>query len=290
MATKTTKRPKARPVAAELEAAPVGWLQLLEEAIEKPGTISRAFTMFHQYSLGNAMLVLWECGMRGLPLGPVAPYSKWQALGRQVKKGQRALMICMPKLVRFKRTDKETGDEVPCQVVKFVYRPVVFVYAQTEPIEGKEDRSATLTTQTGADWDRDRAMQALGLTFGEFRQLDGNLAGFFRPATRSIHLNPVGLHQDRTLVHEMAHSILHEGGYAGCESRGVAEVEAECVALLVSEALGLGGADAARGYIQHWLRTTDHEALTETMVRRIFACAQRLIAAGRPQASQEEAA
>ena len=34
--------------------------------------------------------------------------------------------------------------------------------------------------------------------------------------------------------------------------RSLREAEAECVALLCCEALGLPGADECRGYIQHW--------------------------------------
>jgi len=56
----------------------------------------------------------------------------------------------------------------------------------------------------------------------------------------------------------MAHVILHtsEGDFSDTETtpRSLCEVEAEAVALLCCESLGLEGANFRRGYIQNWLR------------------------------------
>ena len=60
-------------------------------------------------------------------------------------------------------------------------------------------------------------------------------------------------------------------------SRSLREVEAEGVALLCCEALDLDGAEYARGYLQHWLRT---EEIPEQSAQRIITTAQRVLAAG----------
>lgn len=60
------------------------------------------------------------------------------------------------------------------------------------------------------------------------------------------------------LFHGMAHvTIGHtsETGFADSKktSRTLCEVEAEAVALLCCEGLGLEGSDYRRGYVQNWL-------------------------------------
>jgi hypothetical protein len=55
-------------------------------------------------------------------------------------------------------------------------------------------------------------------------------------------------------------------------------VEAESVALLCLETLGLEGAEHARGYVQHWLAG---ELIPEQSARRIFSATDRVLRAGR---------
>jgi hypothetical protein len=46
------------------------WGELLRDAVEKPGLMLEAYTAFHNYSFGNAMLALQQCtfGLRGLQI------------------------------------------------------------------------------------------------------------------------------------------------------------------------------------------------------------------------------
>ena len=55
------------------------------------------------------------------------------------------------------------------------------------------------------------------------------------------------------------------------------EVEAEAVALLVCESLGLGCAEYCRGYIQGWL---EGDVIPEKSAQRIFGAADRILKAG----------
>ncbi len=72
------------------------WSALLVEAVNKPGMIMEAYSAFHSYSIGNQILALVQCEMRGLEPGPINTFPGWQALGRSVKRGERALILCMP--------------------------------------------------------------------------------------------------------------------------------------------------------------------------------------------------
>src|SRR5207245_11036022 len=47
------------------------WSALLVEAVNKPGLIMKAYSNFHSYSLGNQLLALVQCQMRGLQPGPI---------------------------------------------------------------------------------------------------------------------------------------------------------------------------------------------------------------------------
>jgi len=44
---------------------------LLHEAVNKPGTIMKAYSAFHNYSLGNQLLALVQCQLRGIEPGPI---------------------------------------------------------------------------------------------------------------------------------------------------------------------------------------------------------------------------
>src|SRR5437899_12531753 len=83
--------------------------QLLEEAVSKPGTLMRAYSLFWNYSLGNQILALIQANQRNIPLGPIASFNRWKELGRHVKRGEKAIELCMP--VTCKRTVKDTGAD-----------------------------------------------------------------------------------------------------------------------------------------------------------------------------------
>src|SRR5213596_3749754 len=83
--------------------------QLLEEAVTNPGTLMRAYSLFWNYSLGNQILALIQANQRGIQLGPIASFNRWRELGRQVKRGEKAIELCMP--VTCKRTVKEERED-----------------------------------------------------------------------------------------------------------------------------------------------------------------------------------
>src|SRR2546427_13035654 len=99
------------------------WSALLVEAVNKPGTIMKAYSAFWNYSLGNQLLALVQCQLRGIQPGPINTFPKWQELGRHVKRGERALTLCMP--ITRKRRDEESDDENT--FTTFVHRAKWFV-------------------------------------------------------------------------------------------------------------------------------------------------------------------
>jgi len=261
------------------------WSALLVEAVNKPGLIMKAYSAFHAYSLGNQLLALVQCQMRGLQPGPINTFPKWKDLGRHVKRGERALTLCMP--ITCKRRNDKDDDESDSEgtFTSFVYKARWFVLAQTEG----ED----LEPQVTPEWDAKRALVSLDIEMIPFDSIDGNCQGFARK--RSLAINPMAQLPHKTLFHEMAHvTIGHtlESDFADTEKtpRNLREVEAEAVALLCCEALGLEGADYCRGYLQNWLYQGigyDANAIPEKSAQKIFRAADQIIRAGRANADKQ---
>jgi hypothetical protein len=90
--------------------------------------------------------------------------------------------------------------------------------------------------------------------------------------------------------------LLHtsEGDFSDTETtpRSLCEVEAEAVALLCCESLGLEGANFCRGYIQNWLRRGvvegNAETIPEKSAQKIFRAADQILRAGRASNAQPE--
>jgi antirestriction protein ArdC len=264
----------------------VSWAALLGEAVQKPGFIHEAYSRFHNYSLGNQLLVLYQCVERSLPLGPLASFRKWRELGRHVKKGERALTLCMPiTCKRTKTVQRADGTEQEEQFTytHFTLKNHWFVLSQTEGTE--------FQTPPIPEWEEQKALQTLSIERVPFEDLEGNTQGYARRGGK-IAINPLAVLPHKTLFHELAHCLLH------CEEtdmtdtsqtpRSVAEVEAEAVALLCCESLGLPGADFSRGYIQSW---GNGQAISERSAQRVFHAADRILRAGQETtaSSQENA-
>jgi len=55
-----------------------------------------------------------------------------------------------------------------------------------------------------------------------------------------------------TLVHEIAHEMLHRGNRRTLTNKQVRETEAEAVAFVVAKAIGLENGTSSKDYIQLW--------------------------------------
>ena len=171
---------------------------LLAEALREPGIISRAYSLFHQYSLGNAIAALVQCAARGITVGPIATFPKWKELGRHVRKGERALVLCMPVTCKRER-EGEDGAKVEDPFTRFVWRPNWFVLAQT-------DGTSEPAPVAAPGWDADTALGALSIERVPFEHMDGNAQGYAR--ARSVAVSPLAENPLKTLVHELARVIV----------------------------------------------------------------------------------
>ena len=81
--------------------------------MSEPGTISAAYSAFHNYSIGNQLAALFQCSLRKIPVGPISTLKDWNSKGRYVKRGEKAIWLCMPitgkKPSRMKLPEKRNG-------------------------------------------------------------------------------------------------------------------------------------------------------------------------------------
>lgn len=251
------------------------FVDLLKSAVTEPGYLHAAFTRFHNYSLGNQLLAWMQCLERGLEPGPMATYATWQSLGRQVRKGAKALVLCQPVTIKRTAVDEQTGDEREIPFTRFTFRPKWFVLAQTDGLAYVAPAPPT--------WDKANALAALNVTEIPFDLMNGNVQGFARD--RSVAISPVAVAPFETLVHELAHIVLGHTAELQLSTsdrtpKNIMEVEAESVALLVLGSLNEPGLGACRGYVQHWLQGQE---IPERSAQRIFKAADTILRAGRVQ-------
>ncbi len=249
------------------------WTALLEEAVNRPGLILEAYSRFHGYSIGNRIAALFQCMERQIEPGPIATFTRWKELGRSVKKGSKALWLCMPMTVTRRPDFKDPDGKEHC-FTYFVWLPRWFVLCQTD---GKPYEPEPIP-----HWSKEQALNGLGISELAFDGLDGNVQGYAKG--RAVAVNPLAEIPSKTLFHEIGHVLLgHTGEGEIRESkelpRNLKETEAESVAFLCLDALGLSGEAYCRGYIQHWYGAGN--PIPEASARRIFGAADAVLKAGR---------
>ncbi len=130
------------------------------------------------------------------------------------------------------------------------------------------------------DWNTERALAALGIEQVPFTLTNGNVQGYAKNS--QVAVSPLAELPHKTFFHEVAHVSLGHTAESDINDseqtpRSLREVEAEAVALLVCESLGLAGSEYCRGYIQNWI---EGEPIPEKSAQKIFGAADRILKAG----------
>jgi antirestriction protein ArdC len=251
----------------------VAWSSLLADAVNKPGVISKAYSQFYDYSMGNQILAWSQLVGRGIDLSPIATFKKWKELGRSVRKGEKAIALVMPVTITKK---DEAGQKTDDCFQLFMLRNNWFALSQTDG----EDFAQEVKTP---EWDAAKALAALNIAQINFASADGNCQGY--ATGRSVAVNPVAEYPHKTRFHELAHVVLGHTAEGTMNDddrtpRDIREVEAESVAYILCSVLGLPGLDESRGYIQHWL---SYSEITDKSAQKIFGAADKILKAGRAE-------
>ena len=253
------------------------WSELLNEAVTIPGRLSECYSAFWNYSIGNQAAAGYQLRARGLPVSPIASFKAWKEKGRSVKKGEKAIALCMP--LTGKKENKETGETETFSY--FTWKNNWFSLNQTEGDEFQAEVKIP-------SWDKSLALEALKITEGTFNHVDGNCQGY--ASGRSIAVNPLAFLPHKTRFHELAHVVLGhcaESTMSDSERtpKDIREAEAEGTAYILCSLLGLPGLEESRGYIQSWLSGAP---IPEKSAQRIFSAADKILKAGNIQPTKGE--
>jgi len=245
---------------------------------------------FHNYSLTNLILILAQNPDASL----VAGFRQWQAKGRQVRKGEKAIKIRGFSTKKVTTTDAETGDEVEKRLARF---PILSVFdiAQTDPIldENGDPIAPTSPAQrlTGDDPAGIYEAMAAHMTGHGWtvvrEQIPGETNGYTttdgtKRIVVDVDLAPA--QAAKTMLHEAAHAILHtEDGDADTADyvahRGLYECEAESVAYVLAGLVGLDTSAYSVGYVTSWTGgdVDAVKATAENVLRAVHDLAPALV-------------
>ncbi len=209
-----------------------------------------AMARFHTYSFGNVMLIA-----RQKPDATnVAGIRTWNSLGRFVKRGEKGILILAPMIGKNLKKNQEaeqSEDAKQPESKLFGFRAVyVFDITQTE---GKELPALT-DVQGDVSGYRERLfkfVEAQGVELNYSEQI-GPAKGLSHGGKITLLLGMQPAEEFSTLVHEIAHEMLHRGDRRTLTTKQVRETEAEAVAFVVCQAVGLETGSASQDYIQVW--------------------------------------
>lgn len=214
------------------------------------------------YSFQNTMLVLLQCPRASLvmPLGDAkAPKpGTWTAMGRTRIEGERDILIRKPAFKTIEADEAWDGKEHTIR--RFVWVPILDI-SQTEGADVPEP--VKLLDGDDPDGVLGKVVAFIerhGYAVEFVPSIDGGPAnGDCTYALKRIRVATDGrtpLQQVKTAIHEAAHMLLHEGHL----DRNRMELEAESVAYVVSQYVGLNTTDYSFGYVLHWMRSDPDKA------------------------------
>jgi hypothetical protein len=210
-----------------------------------------AMARFHNYSFGNILAIA-----RQRPAATrVAGFGTWKEMGRFVKKGEKGIQILAPMIGYRRRRDAaeqepNTNQDAKPAPMLIGFRAVyVFDIGQTEGADLPEfDR--TITGEVGAPRDRLIAfLAALDIKL-EFNERIAPALGVSYGGKIAILPGQSKAEEFTTLVHETAHELLHRAERRTFTTQTIRETEAEAVAFIVGQAVGLEMGKASSDYIQ----------------------------------------
>jgi len=199
----------------------------------------------------------------------VAGYRTWQKLGRQVKHGEKGIVILAPVIYRKKtpvndeNKDKDEQDEI-LATFKAAH---IFDVSQTE---GKALPELARVVGDPVEF-LSRLKDFIahkGITL-QYSATLGSAEGLCAGQTIILKEGlPLG-EEFSVLAHETGHSLLHQDGAK--RDRKVRELEAEAVACVVCEAVGLDATASSNDYIQLYQGNRDMLMASLERIQKIAA-------------------
>lgn len=245
-------------------------------------TLLDTLSKFYDYSVNNTLMILGQ----NPKATQLAGYNKWQNdFNRQVKSGEKGLMIWMPVEIKVKENqyvlDKD-GNRILDENGKFKREEVevkkrtfkigyTFDVSQTEQIEGKDVIELSPVKELEGDV-KDyqvltKALMEISPVPIKIEAFTASAKGCYNSLTNEITIQPdmSEVQTIKTMIHEIAHSIVHsEENLNQLKqkenvefSKNEKEVQAESIAYIVSSHLGIDTSDYSFPYVATWGLSTD---------------------------------
>ena len=223
---------------------------------------------FHRYSPQNRLLIACQLVDRGVePDGLTASYKTWTRIPAegggtcQVAKGEKSLWIYAPMTATQRIVDEQTGDERVVSAGVRGFKPVpVFHQSQLDQTPALPEPPTPELLR-----DDDAPVRVWDAVVAELA-VDGYAVGLVeraRGATwngqTSFTSRQVRVHHDleppqrlKTLLHEWAYATMGHETRVTDSSRDIAEVEAESVAYLLCDRVGVDSQQYTVPYVSGW--------------------------------------
>jgi antirestriction protein ArdC len=203
----------------------------------------RAMEKFRAYSLLNVLLILKQRPNAGR----VAGYKTWQSVGRQVKQGEKGIMILAPMFRKLGEQKAETDNSEEARRVAGFRAVYVWSEQQTTgrelPCIGSVNGDPSIYLARLEQYVRNNGIvldYSADISPAQGRAEKGKI-------TLLPDMSPAETFA--TLVHELAHSDMHFGDRRASTNKSIRETEAESVAYVVCTAIGLETGTAAQDYV-----------------------------------------
>ena len=266
MADNRTEQQRVKEITDKLEE---GLKELFES--EKYKSYLNTMSKFHNYSFNNTLLIAMQKPEATL----VAGYKAWQKnFDRHVNKGEKAIRILAPAPYKIKeerdKLDPVTGEllfdengmpqKEKVEITIPAFRPVsVFDVSQTDGKPIPELETAELLQTVEGYEDFVKALMEVAPVPIDFEDIPGESKGYFHTEEKRIAVqeNMSESQTLKTMVHEVAHSMLHNKELnkdmdTPVKDRNTKEVEAESIAYTVCQHFGIDTSDYSFGYIAGW--------------------------------------
>ena len=234
------------------------------------------FSQFHNYSFNNVIMIL----MQYPTASKVASFRTWNKLGLKVKKGSKGIKVLVPIPYSYVKEEAVTDefnnvryDKDGNKVVEETeVKGLTFRLGNVFDISQVEGEIPTLTNELLDNPKQlEEAIEALIKTSSVPINYDYTLNsqtayGYYSLSERAIYLRPDlnSMHMFKTLVHEKAHSMLHNKDQ-NKYTREEAEVQAESTAFVVCNCLGFDTSEYSFGYIASWSKNKELKELKESL-------------------------
>ncbi|MFQ6324121.1 ArdC-like ssDNA-binding domain-containing protein [Lactococcus garvieae] len=217
----------------------------------------RFISQFHKYSEKNIRLIL----MQNKNASHVASFKKWKELDNSVKKGEKAIYIYAPR----QKVKKDKNGEIlrddegkPLTETYFILVPTYDVSQTVSPEKLPQPIYALQENFENPEHFHEiyKGLCALSPVPVLLEDIPGETEGYYNPREKRIAIQR-NLGEEMTikvLIHEITHAYLHKNSEArfGDDVYSRQELEAEAVAYIVSNHLGIDASSYSFGYLSSW--------------------------------------